>query len=63
MIDEHTKYFATEFNPGISVRDKLAESAMMGLMSQYPSQTHNTIDQVSKAAYEIADAMIAQSNK
>lgn len=64
MIDEHTKYFATDFNSGISVRDKLAESAMIGLLSSgnfmINPVTINTTE-LTKKSYEIADSMIKQS--
>lgn len=48
---------------GISVRDKLAESAMIGLLSQSFTTFGGQMDgeQIAKTSYDLADAMIKQS--
>jgi hypothetical protein len=50
---------------GISVRDKLAESAMIGILSSfnYVSSIDEQEEKISIMAYKIADAMINKSKQ
>lgn len=54
-------YFANEYCQGISVRDKLSESAMTGLLTNVGTKEGYIADIIAKNAYEIADSMIKQS--
>lgn len=54
-----------EVEKGMTVRDKLAESAMIGLLSgQYTFFNNEPIEvgTIAKESYRLADAMIKQSN-
>jgi hypothetical protein len=49
----------TEWREGITIRDYFAAQAMQGLVSKYGSTDLN----ISRIAYQIADAMLEQREK
>jgi hypothetical protein len=64
---EATDYaYSNEYHAGMTIRDKLAESAMIGLLScgafiLNPGAVE--IESIAKQSYKLADALIAESNK
>lgn len=51
--------------PGMSLRDYLAAKAMQGMLADMPKLLHgfNWQENVARASYEIADAMLAEREK
>lgn len=72
MKAEDTYYFPLDisseklYQAGITVRDKLAESAMIGLIgsaAMVDDVSDTTTEWVARNSYRIADALLSQSNK